>query len=174
MVLSKQLNFWACKNICLLWYRYRHMYIYGSSEIIHLKLIAQYLGIYWARKQLEMNAFGALVSFCFGARASLVAQMVKGICLQCRRRGFHPWVGKIPWRRAWQPTPVFLPGESHGQRSLVGCYSPWGCKEPDVTYQISNNKLYLLSQSISVYIGIGLQMGCFVRQGNFLSFHFCF
>ena len=33
---------------------------------------------------------------------------------------FDPWVGKIPWRRAWQPTPVLLPGESHGQRSLVG------------------------------------------------------
>ena len=42
---------------------------------------------------------------------------------QRRRLGFNPWVGKIPWRRAWQPTPVFLPGESHGQRSLVG-YSP--------------------------------------------------
>ena len=43
-----------------------------------------------------------------------------------------PWVGKIPWRRAWRPTPVFLPGESHGQRSLVG-YSPWGCRESDTT-----------------------------------------
>ena len=45
---------------------------------------------------------------------------------QCRRHkrcGFNPWVGKIPWKRAWQPTPVFLPGESHGQRSLAG-YSP--------------------------------------------------
>ena len=42
---------------------------------------------------------------------------------QCRRLGFHPWVRKIPWRRKWQPNPVFLPGESHGQRSLVG-YSP--------------------------------------------------
>ena len=54
---------------------------------------------------------------------------------QCRRRkkpGFDPWVGKMPWRRAWQPTPVFLPGESHGQRSLVGC-SPWGHEESDVT-----------------------------------------
>ena len=51
---------------------------------------------------------------------------------QCRRREFDPWVGKIPWRRAWQPTPVFLPGESHGQRSLVG-YSAWGHKELDVT-----------------------------------------
>ena len=54
---------------------------------------------------------------------------------QCRRHkrgGFDPCVGKIPWRRARQPTPVFLPGESHGQRSLVG-YSPWVCKESDTT-----------------------------------------
>ena len=43
---------------------------------------------------------------------------------------FSPWVRKSPWRRAWQPTPVFLPGESHGQRSLAGC-SPWGQKESD-------------------------------------------
>ena len=41
--------------------------------------------------------------------------------------GFHPWVGEIPWRRKWQPTPVCLPGEFHVQRSLVGC-SPWGYK----------------------------------------------
>ena len=41
-----------------------------------------------------------------------------------RRPGFHPWFGKIPWRREWQLTPVFLPGESHEQRSLMG-YSPW-------------------------------------------------
>ena len=47
------------------------------------------------------------------------------------RRGFNPWVGKVPWRRAWQPTPVFLPGVSHGLRSLVG-YSPWGRKESDM------------------------------------------
>ena len=54
---------------------------------------------------------------------------------QCRRHkrfGFDPWVGKIPWRRAWEPTPVFLPGESHGQGSLAG-YSPWGCKELAMT-----------------------------------------
>ena len=42
---------------------------------------------------------------------------------QCRRHVLDPWVGKISWRRAWQPTPIFLPGESHGQRSLAG-YSP--------------------------------------------------
>ena len=51
----------------------------------------------------------------------------------CQRRcGFNPRIGKIPWRRAWQPTPVFLPGESHGQRSLED-YSPWGHKELNVT-----------------------------------------
>ena len=47
-----------------------------------------------------------------------------------------PWVRQIPWRRAWQHTPVFLPGESHGQRSLVGS-SPWGCKELDTTEQLT-------------------------------------
>ena len=45
---------------------------------------------------------------------------------------FNHWVRKIPWRQAWQPTPVFLCRESQGQRSLVG-YSPWGCKELDTT-----------------------------------------
>ena len=46
---------------------------------------------------------------------------------QYRRFRFDPWTGKIPWRRKWQPTPVFLPGKSHEQRSMVG-YSPWGRK----------------------------------------------
>ena len=56
------------------------------------------------------------------------------ICLQCRRPGFDPWVGKIPWRREWQPTPAFSPGESHGQRSLTG-YSAQTHKESDMTEQ---------------------------------------
>ena len=47
---------------------------------------------------------------------------------QCRRPGFEPWVEKIPWRRGWQPTPVSLPGKSHGQRSLVDD-NLWGCKK---------------------------------------------
>ena len=53
---------------------------------------------------------------------------------QCRRRRrcrCDPWVRKIPWRTAWQPTPIFLPGKSHGQRSLAG-FSPWGRKESDM------------------------------------------
>ena len=54
------------------------------------------------------------------------------VCLQCGRPGFDPWVGNIPWRRKWHPTPVLLPGKSHRQRRLVG-YSPWGRKELDMT-----------------------------------------
>ena len=55
-------------------------------------------------------------------------------CLWRRRKRhrFDPWVGKIPWRTKWQPTPVFLPGQLHGQRILEG-YSPWGGKESDTT-----------------------------------------
>ena len=66
---------------------------------------------------------------CFAA--SLVAQMVKNLPA-CGRPGFDPWVGKIPWRREWQPAPVSLPGKSHGQRSLVG-YSPRSRKELNTT-----------------------------------------
>ena len=51
---------------------------------------------------------------------------------------FDPWVGKIPWRREWQPTPVVLPGESHGQGSLAG-YGPWDHKELDTTERLNNN-----------------------------------
>ena len=51
---------------------------------------------------------------------------------RCKGYGLDPWVGKITWRRKWQPTPVFFPGQSHGQRSLVG-YGSWGHKESDTT-----------------------------------------
>ena len=57
--------------------------------------------------------------------------------------GYNPWVGKIHWRRKWQPTSVFSPGELHGQRSLVD-YSPWGCKELDTTEQLRLSLFYNL------------------------------
>jgi len=63
--------------------------------------------------------------------ASLVNQIIKSPPAS-RRPEFDPWVGEIPWRRAWPPTPVFLPGESHGQRNLAG-FSPWSHKESDMT-----------------------------------------
>ena len=64
-----------------------------------------------------------------------MAQTVKNL-LAIQETGFDPWVGKIPCRRKWQPTPVFLPGESHSQRSLVG-YSSWGQEELDRTELLS-------------------------------------
>ena len=67
--------------------------------------------------------------------ASLMAQRVKNL-LAVQETRVNSWVGKIPCRRDWQPTPVFLPGESRGQRSLAG-YSSWGCKESDVTDRLT-------------------------------------
>ena len=66
----------------------------------------------------------------------------KRICLQCRRcrrLGLDSWVGKSPWRREWLPTPVFLPQESHGQRSLM-VYRPWDWKELDMTEQLTHKR----------------------------------
>ena len=67
-------------------------------------------------------------------------------CRRHKRRGFCPWVGKMPWRRAWQPTPGFLPRESHGQRSLAR-YSPQGHTELDTTeatQHSGNNSIFSL------------------------------
>ena len=67
------------------------------------------------------------------------------------RHGFNPWVGKIPWRRAWQPTPVFLPGESYAQRSLMD-YSPWGLKESDISM---HTRKKCVSQQLRSHSGAG-------------------
>ena len=58
-------------------------------------------------------------------RSDLAAAAASWQGRRCKKCGFQPWIGKIPWRRKWQPTPVLMPGESHGQRSLAGC-SPRG------------------------------------------------
>ena len=71
-----------------------------------------------------------LLLYCRWIRYQLSAPACQ--CRRHKRHRFSPWVGKTPWRRAWQPTWVFLPGESHGQRSLEG-YSPWDHKESDIT-----------------------------------------
>ena len=69
-------------------------------------------------------------------------------CRRPRRCGFSPWFVKIPWRRNWQPTPVFLPGKSHEQRSLMG-YHPWGQKELDMTQRRSTHTHLSLWSSLS-------------------------
>ena len=75
---------------------------------------------------------------CLSRQMLKWASLVKNLpSVQCRKSKCDPWFGKVPWRRKWQPTPVFLPGEFHGQRSLVG-YSSWGCKESDTTKQLTH------------------------------------
>ena len=68
---------------------------------------------------------------------------------QCRRCGFDPWVGKIPWCRKWQPALVFLPGESHGQGSLAD-FSRWGHKEMTMMEHLSQTctHMYILIRSL--------------------------
>ena len=87
---------------------------------------------------------------------------------QCKRHGFHPRVKKISWRRKWQPSPVFLPGKSHGQRSLGG-YSPWGHKRVGhdfVTEQYQQQQRILaIINSVAVNIGVHVSF-----ELEFLSF----
>ena len=91
-------------------------------------------------KELSVLLCSLQCYFYYGFSITIVKMLPmwhsgKESACQCRRhkRGrFNPWVGKIPWRRKWQPTPVFLLRESHGQRTLVG-YSPRGHKESDMT-----------------------------------------
>ena len=80
----------------------------------------------------------------------LCSSVGKEFACWCRRCGFNPWVGKIPWRRKQQPIPVFLPGKSYGQRSLAG-YSPCGHKESDMTEQLNNKNnftIYEIGQKV--------------------------
>ena len=78
-------------------------------------------------------------------------------CRKLRRWGFDPWIRKIPWRSKWEPSPIFLPGKSHGQKSQEG-YSPWGLKESDNTEWLNTSgiqvkllqKMYHYSLSLSM------------------------
>ena len=117
-------------------------------------------GKLWSQIQLGINLGSVLCDYVSSKKPHLFATVfpyifqsfpggseVKVSATQCGRPGFNPWVGKIPWRRKWQPTPVLLPGESHGQRSLVG-YSPQGHKESDTTERLHFHFHF------SIYIGV--------------------
>ena len=83
------------------------------------------------------------------------------ICLQCRRREFDPWVRKLPWRRKWQPTPVFMPGKCFGWRSLV-IHRIW--KELDMTEQLNNSYIYVCV-CVCIYI-YSIYMYTIPKEGN--------
>ena len=104
--------------------------------------------------------------------SSLVVQTVKRLPAM-QKPGFHPRVGKSPWRRKWQPTPVSLPGESHGRRSLVG-YSPRGRKESDRTewlhfhFRLSGTSI-LCVHTLRAHHGEHLQSDAARKQVSFPS-----
>ena len=85
----------------------------------------------------------------------------KSVCLQCRRPGFDPWVRKIPRRKKWQPTPVLLPGKSHGQRSLVS-YSPRGGRESDTVERLHFH--FLCTQYSCYYYYWPLVIFCYISS----------
>ena len=74
------------------------------------------------------------LNYCLVLSTFRASWWLSGRELACQRKRceFDSWVRKIPWRKKWQPIPVFLPGKSHGQTCLEG-YNPWGCKEPNTT-----------------------------------------
>ena len=97
-------------------------------------------------------------------------------CRRCQRYGFNPWVGKILWSRKRQPTLVFLPGKSHGSKSLVS-YSPWGSKESDMTEHMHKVPevlfyffpVFFFSSSASI---ISTILSIFKFKDSFFSFFF--
>ena len=90
------------------------------------------------------------------------------ICLQCWRFGSRPGVGKIPWRRKRQPTPLFLPGEFHGQKGLAG-YSPWGHKELDTTEWLTYFLILAIVNNavMSTDVHISFQISIFIFLGKY-------
>ena len=131
------------------------MYIYIHTHIyIHTQVYILYIHVY-----LHPGFLG-------GASCKECSRP----CKRHKRYGFDPWVRMIPWRRAWQPTPVSLPGESHGQRSLVG-YSPQGCKESDMT-EVTQHIQFVSTHIHTTYIYTHIFTSTFVYMWVCMS-HFC-
>ena len=98
----------------------------GSQRFVHNWVTFTFTFILWLLLILLLWTPACKI-LCGHVFLFLLGIFLKVELLGHTRPGFNPWVGKIPWRKKWQSTPVLLPGKSHGQRSLVG-YSPWGRK----------------------------------------------
>ena len=128
------------ENICKAprqWLAQTHSSILGVSiKCKWKKIFVKHLDSSWRKAELDLCS-SCYCYCCYqyllfmdngfprgsDGKESACKKKKKRICLQCKRPGFNLWVGKIAWRRDWQPTPVSLPRKSHGQGSLVG-YSP--------------------------------------------------
>ena len=120
--------------ICIDWFSNIKLTFHSNPTWSWFAMFYIYCWVCFAKFVRESGLFSCIVCFYYQSNAGLMGFprqcSVKEPSCQCRghkRCGFDPWVGKVPWRRKWQPSPVFLPGKSHGQRSLVGP-SSWGCR----------------------------------------------
>ena len=117
----------------------RTVFLSGSSREMHF-LASVPFSIFQAsigRSNPRCNAIFHILTFLLSLLRLMTHIIPSGSdgkesACNAKDSGLDPWVRKIPWRRAWQPTSALLPGESHGQKSLVD-YSPWGHKESDMT-----------------------------------------
>ena len=133
--IGTELALFSCVVLC-------HCYRFGRVEGFWSEQI-------WFDSSSRMSPYNIL-QLCFPVMCLLIFKLGLPMwlsgkesacpCRRCKRCWFHPWVGKNPWSRKWQPSPVFLPGKFHRQRSLVG-YSPWGSKELDTLEKLSTKAL---------------------------------
>ena len=104
--------------------------VWSRSHGANIKVLARTCSVWGSKKHLFLCLFQLQELYNTVSRLPWKLSGKESAC-QCSRYRFDPWVRKIPWRRKWQPTPVFLPGKPHGQRSLAG-YSSWGHKESNM------------------------------------------
>ena len=108
--------------------------MYAHNICVHTIYVPTHIYIYmkiWFEFSFYLTSYDSDV-VCKGFPGGSAGKEPACQCRRCKRGRFDPWVGKIPWSRKWQHTPVFLPEVFHGQRSLAG-YSLWGHKESDMT-----------------------------------------
>ena len=101
------------------------------------------------RQSVNVHHAKLLVQYCnqyINSDLGFPIDLMVKICLPSRRCGFNPWVNKIPWKRKWQLTPVFLPRKSHGQGILLG-YSPWVCKRVRCNSATKQQQILIVIQS---------------------------
>ena len=111
---------------------YLFLILFTLTQMIEIYMIKKMIFERWA------VSFAHCVRGLQGLTRGFSGKESSSQCWRCQRCIFDAWVQKIPWRRAWQPTQIFLPRESHEQRSLAG-YSPWGHKELNPTEWLSRH-----------------------------------
>ena len=111
---------------------YLFLILFTLTQMIEIYMIKKMIFERWA------VSFAHCVRSLQGLTRGFSGKESSSQCWRCQRCIFDAWVQKIPWRRAWQPTQIFLPRESHEQRSLAG-YSPWGYEELDSTEWLSRH-----------------------------------